>query len=145
MTLAESKNKIISYLVKNSDVSVLDVSMIEKIGIGSSSEQRDVASFILAMEALTEIGLFKKQKVEGAGDFWVLVFKLGEQSQNVEISYQVADAIAKTVEQYVSTNFEGSAKDAYSVDRTSLTEQDIAMLLYVISDLTAALQKQDEQ
>lgn len=144
MTLAESKNKIISYLVKNTEVSVLDASMIEKIGIGSNSEERDVASFVLAMESLVEIGLFKKQVV-GNSSFWILVFKLGEQTQNVEVSYPVADAIAKTVEQYVKTNFDGSAKDAYSVDRTSLNEQDIAMLLYIISDLTTALQKQDEQ
>ena len=141
MTLVEAKNTIISYLVKNTDVSALSVESISDLGMGDPKNNKDVAAFILAMESLEELGIFKKKQVAETY-YWVLSFKITEQPQSVEMSYPLVDAIAKTIEQYVNTNTE-KGKETYTVNRAALTEQDVAMLLYIISDLTNNLQKEN--
>jgi hypothetical protein len=140
MTILKGKNAIIGYLLKNPNKTVISIGDIESVGFGAQDNEEAVAAFLGAMDELKKLSLFKEQEISGK-KFWILHFPLTEQDQDVKISYPIIDAIAKTIEQYTSTN----AGSKYIVDRSSLTDQDISMLLYIISDLINNLSNENNE
>lgn len=133
MTLTEAKNSIIIYLLKNKEASVLSIKDIPQLGISGESDEA-TAAFLAAIGELETIGLFKKQTVSKDGvnsDFWVLSNPLDKQDKTIEVSYEVVDAVAKTIEQYESA----TGKKNFKVDRTNFSENEIGHLLYIISDI----------
>ena len=138
MTLTEIRNQLVGHLIKNDQFSLKDDAKSIKVDKHQSEIKNDLIK--LAFVELEKDKLVMKTRLSGAQeDTWILEFPLGQQGQEVSLSYGAAVAIAEIINQFKEVLGEG--KNRQPTEVLNITEHDIISLVIMCRQL---LEKQDK-
>ena len=136
MTLTEIRNQLIGHLIKKDQFSLKDDCSSIKVSKDQIAIKNDLIK--LTFKDLEKGGMVMKTNLDGE-DLWILEFPLGQQGQQVRLSFEAANAVADLLNQFKEVL--GNGKNTQPTEVLNITEQDIIQMVMMCRQL---LEKEDK-
>lgn len=139
MTIADIKNQLFSFFIKN-DIFIID-SDLKKIKVTKTPDVLKKSIIIAALDSLEEEGVVSQLKDENKIIGYMSNVPLSQLSQQIEIGSQTSELIGEIVNQFYASE---GVKDI-AVDKMHITEYDIQQLAIITAKLLNNLDAEDTE